>query len=85
MKKIVKKLASGGIGRRVGLKIQRPKGHVGSSPSLPTKSKTWEQLQKEHPHVCEPKTVMLFTVETYQCGCGKYFTREHFEDSRKGH
>lgn len=61
--------ASGGIGRRSGLKIRDPKGCEGSSPSLPT-SVSLSSLQNVWRKCC--------VMRKYPCRCRRCRTRRTF-------
>ena len=30
-------------------------------------------------HICKPRYKPLFSLDQYQCGCGRYFTKEQME------
>lgn len=33
-------------------------------------------------HVCNPQATTIFGHKTYQCGCGKYFSKEQAEEQQ---
>ena len=36
-------------------------------------------MKKESKHICNPQPVKKFGLIVYQCGCGRYFTKEQYE------
>lgn len=44
--------------------------------------KEYYKIAKSQKHRCRPREIKTLGLPSYQCGCGRYFTKEQYKKTR---